>query len=189
MDRITAIVFFVLLVGLVGCGAKSSSGDQSQKIKSPSSDTVSLDGSYGTLSYKGVVERSIEGTNCKYTIKEIHFKYHVFGSINSTTKIPVTIEMVATIAPPSGTGSWDRIFEKAYPTTEVLTFTSPNATITNLTFIIPTDIVHKADHLGLDVTDGTMLWPIAEELKAEPDTPVNASRPIGQATNSSTSAH
>lgn len=171
MRNLSLTSFFALLLALAGCGAKSD--NQSQQAQNLSPDIINLEGSYGTLSYKGVLQSSVEGTNCKYSIKELHLKYHPLGSINSTTKIPVTIELVATKRPPSGDGSWERIFEKAYPATDVLTFTSPNATITNLVFLVPADLVRKADHVGLDVTDGNMLWPFDEELKAQPDSTAN----------------
>ena len=168
--KVGLILGVTSFVAFAGCGEKLSPGGQSQPAQNSSADTINLDGSYGTLSYKGLIERTVEGTNSKYTVKELHLKYHLLGSINATTKIPVTVELVATKRPPSETGPWERIFEKAYPTTEVLTFTSPNATITNLAFLVPSDLAQKADHLGLDVTDGRMLWPFDEELKA----PTNA---------------
>jgi hypothetical protein len=169
------ILSLASLVALAGCGQKSSLSNQSQPAQNPSVDTINLDGSYGTLSYKGLLERSVEGTNFNYTIKKLDLKYHLFGSINATAKIPVTVELVATKRPPSENDPWERIFEKAYPTTDVLSFASPNATITNLVFLIPADLAQKADHLGLDVTDGRMLWPFDEELKAQPDSAVTNS--------------
>jgi hypothetical protein len=176
-----SVVAFV--VAIVGCGDRPSPGVSRDSVDRPSSDRITLDGAYGSLVYKGVVERSIEEDVYKYTIENLSLRYSVFSRLNITKEIQVSVVLVATQRPPSGQGSWKRIFKEVHETGALLTFTSPKTTITNLVFTIPREIVQQANHVGLSVTDGRLLWPIGGELKAEPDGAANRSQPIRAETN------
>lgn len=187
MRKIAFISVLGLVAGTLGCGNNSSPSVSRDQLERPSMDKINLDGSYGTLKYKGVVERSLEKSDCRYTVKNLSLKYSVFSTLNMTKEIRVSVALVATQRPQSGEGSWKRIFEQTQKTGYVLTLTSPKATITNLVFTIPKEVVEQADHVGLSVTDGKFLWPIGDELKAEPGGAANGSQPIRSETNTAPS--
>ena len=132
---------------------------------SPAPRTFELNGSYGTLVYKGTVERVSNGSNYVYTVKNLVLTYSPFAQINMTDEIKVNVEFVATTRPPSGEGPWKRIFVQTHQTSDVLHTSAPTLTIKEVSFTVPKDVVDKADSVGLTVTDGKILWPFAEELK------------------------
>src|SRR5581483_717064 len=127
-----------------------------------------LKGTYGTLGFKGLVERSLEKDGWKYTISDLELKFIDSGTVNETKEIRVGIGLAATQRPRVRNGYWKQLFEKFQPTDKILNATTPELKIANTTFIIPKDAAEQATVIGLFVRDGPLLWPLCDDLKAEP---------------------
>jgi hypothetical protein len=130
-----------------------------------------VDNEYGTLSFKGRIERTDLGDKYKYRIQiAVVFlpgeTTHDGYTMTNRTKIAdlKTCELVATSFVEDGKPykiiqrEWQPIAVRLEKDAEV-------GTLPDLEFLMPKSAVETATHVGLAVSDGKLLWPIPTELK------------------------
>jgi hypothetical protein len=123
--------------------------------------TYELKGSYGTLVYEGNVERRETEKEFEYLIVQLKLKFDPAGTVNSTKEIAAKeIQIVATKKPTEGKGPFTVLHRDKKPTTIVLSEASPTGTLEKIKLVLPKESVDKADHVGLGLSDGKLLWPI-----------------------------
>ena len=166
IKRVTRLVILAFVsLCLTHCRpAPNKLGDQS----SGSDSHFTLRGSYGTLAYEGTAVRTEEQGRCVIRISILRLTFDPRATTNRTDRIDATqLRLVATKKPASGDGPWCSVAQAEHPLSVSLTPESPSTTITDITLSVPADSVCRADHLGLGVTDGKLLWPLGCELKAQ----------------------
>ena len=127
----------------------------------PAPKVIKIDETYGTLAFKGWVERYDEGDNIRFVVKKLKLTFKPSGDVNRTLKIDAKhLLLIATVKPETGKGPWKRIYMKKSSIDKSLTTTSPHTEIINVEFTIPKSTMKQADRLGLGVTDGSLLWPV-----------------------------
>ena len=126
----------------------------------------SLDGTYGSLSFTGVVDRRIDGTDYVYTVRNLHLTLDPDAKSNATDRISdPSLRFAATVKTPDGT-PYKVTFESLIPIEAQLDGSNQTTRVRNVEFVVPRDAVDSADHAGLSVVDGSLMWPISTELKS-----------------------
>ena len=94
-------------------------------------------------------------------IVKIRLNFDPANKGNATKEIAAKeIYIVATKKPTEGKGPYTILQRDKKPTTIVLTEGSPTATLEKIKLVLTKESVEKADHVGLGLTDGKLLWPI-----------------------------
>lgn len=139
--------------------------------------TYQIKGAYGTLTYEGNVERTETEKEYEYLIVKIKFEFDPTGTVNATKEIAAKeIQLVAMKKPAEGKGRSTLLQRDKKPTTFVLTEGSPTATLEKIKLVLTKESVGKADHVGLALTDGKLLWPIKwDEQPVAPKPPKSGS--------------
>ena len=113
--------------------------------------TKSLDGSYGSLAFKGQVERRIEGDNYVYSVGRLDLAFDPQAKSNATDRIiNPSLRFVAIEEQGDGTPQ-QILFESEVPLRVTLNSSNRFASTENLTFVVPRHAVEGADHVGLAV--------------------------------------
>jgi hypothetical protein len=132
--------------------------------------TYDIDTEYGTLAFRGAVERTELQDEYEFLVQIeltfIHGKVKDGGvPINRTEIVDLrTCELVATIWSGKNEPA-EVIYREAYPVTVRLTQYGEATWLPDLRFRLAKSIAARATHIGLSVTDGKLLWPVAVELK------------------------
>ena len=144
------------------------------KTRAKSSDTLKIfdvDNEYGTLSFKGRIERTDLGDKYKYRIQiAVVFlpgeTTHDGYTMTNRTKIAdlKTCELVATSFVEDGK-PYKIIHRERQQIAIRLEEYAEVGTLPDLEFLMPKPAVETATHVGLAVSDGKLLWPIPTELK------------------------
>lgn len=152
---------------------------QNSKIASPKKQpkgfgtlkVFDVDNEYGTLSFKGRIERTDLGDKYKYRIQiAVVFlpgeTTHDGSTMTNRTKIAdlKTCELVATSFVEEGK-PYKMIQREWQPIAIRLEKYAEVGTLPDLEFLMPKSAVETATHVGLAVSDGKLLWPIPTELK------------------------
>jgi len=126
--------------------------------------TIDIDCAYGTLGFRGTVERIDLG-------QEYEFRTHIaitFRPSERTNRTPVAdlrlCELVATVPGEPGTRA-SVLSRETQAIAVVLREDGETKPMPDLTFRLPKSIAAQARHVGLGVTDGRILWPIPTELR------------------------
>ena len=121
---------------------------------------------YGTLGFLGSVDRTDVG-------RQYVFRVHLRATFDKTPNPPINIvdriqlsvmNLVANRRPSDG-GPFEILFVSSQPVAVTFTNQGDSQNLPELEFKIDKDIAEKANHLGLVVSDGRLLWPIATELR------------------------
>jgi hypothetical protein len=124
-----------------------------------------LKGSYGSLSFDGQVERSVEGENYVYLVKRLDLTFHPEARSNATDKVVnPSLRFVAIEAKGDGTPQ-KILFESMAPIKANLDSSKRSAAAGHARFVVPRDFVDNADHVGFAVVDERLMWPIEADLK------------------------
>lgn len=124
-----------------------------------------LDGSYGTLTYTGTVNRAVGRESVVFEVEELHLSFDPEAAVNSTTEVvSPTVRVVTTLRDPEG-GKATITYEARIPTSVRLDAKNRKVVLRGLTFTVPKSAFDSADYAGLGVTDGRMLWPIHQDLR------------------------
>ena len=125
----------------------------------------SLDGSYGSLGFEGTVDRQIQGENYVYTVRRLDLKFDPEAKSNATDRISnASLRFVATVKTPDG-APYRVTYESHVPVQAELDASHRTTSIRNVEFVVPKSAVDSADHAGLALVDGRLMWPISTELK------------------------
>ena len=144
---------------------------KSQKRAFGTLKVFDVDNEYGTLSFKGRVERTDLGDKYNYRIQiAVVFlpgeTTHDGYTMTNRTKIAdlKTCELVATSFVEDGK-PYKMIQREWQPIAIRLEQFGEVGTLPDLEFLMPKSTVEAATHVGLAVSDGKLLWPIPTELK------------------------
>ncbi len=155
-----------LTVGPPGTSAMGLAPRAAQAPRpSPSRSVVfGVDHVYGTLAFKGAIERADLG-------EEYEYRPHIaitFRPNERTNRVPVAnlamCQLVATIPNPEG-GRATVLSRQTEAAAVLLSVDGETKPLPEVTFRLPKSIAAAAGHIGLDVTDMHLLWPIPVELK------------------------
>ncbi len=159
----SAVVLAVLAPGpaATGDGVRA----RPTPIQPPEKPVVfNVDGNYGTLGFKGTVERFDLGG-------EYEYRPHIsitFLPNEQTNRTPIAnLVMVRLVATKPGPER-DRAILLSSESESIAVFLSQDGetkTMPDVVFRLPKSIVAEAAHVVLGVTDMRLLWPIPVELK------------------------
>ncbi len=122
-----------------------------------------IKGSYGTLIYEGTVLRTEKEKDFEYVIEKLNLRFDPTAKTNSTKEIALKeVAVVATKKPEGGKGPYKLLHRDKKSVSVTLNSETPSGTIENIKLTIPKEVADKADVIGLNVSDGTMLWPIRQ---------------------------
>ena len=163
------LALMLISLSLIQCRPETSqppamppSGDRSLG----SDGRFTLLGSYGTLAYEGSAILTQEQDKWVIRIPSLRLTFVPKAFTNPTPRIDVSkVRLVATKRPPSGSGPFDFLASAEQRVSVSLTTESSTATLTPIELSLPSDAVAKADHLGLAISDGKMLWPTGPNFK------------------------
>jgi hypothetical protein len=135
---------------------------QEPTAKSPVT-TYEMKSANGTLAlvYEGKVERREAPMGYEYLLKHLKLRFNPNAEANTFKEIKVKeIFIVATKKPTEGDGPYTVLHRDKRQTIIVLNASSPTATLENIKYFLPKEIVEKADHVGLVITDGELALPM-----------------------------
>ena len=153
---------------LLGCGrttqAPAPQADAGAVDTSSPVDSLQVDASYGTLSFRGRIDRIDRGSEYEYR-PHIDVTFHSNGTVNRTPVVNLLAYRFAATVPGEANGPWQSLHEESRPISIHLTEDNQTAHLPELRFRLPKTIAANARHVGLAVVDGHFMWPIAVELK------------------------
>ena len=141
--------------------------EENAGLRAASAKRFDLKGQFGTLAYAGTVTRTYTGKEYEYLIEELKLTFDSTDQTNSVDEIAVKEVVLSATRRPAEGGRATVLARDKKPTTLVLTKAAPTATLEKVKLVVTQDVHDQADHVGLSVTNGKLLWPIREELKAE----------------------
>jgi len=169
----------IALVFAIGCASFLRA---QEPIAKTDVKTYEIKGSYGTLIYEGKVERRETEKEFEYLIVNIELIFDPAKSVNVNVTKEIAakeILIVATKKPSEGKGRSTILQRDKKPTSIVLTEGSPTATLEKIKLVLTKESVGKADHVGLGLTDGKLLWPITwDEQTVAPKLPQKTTLPM-----------
>lgn len=125
---------------------------------------------YGTLAFRGAVERT-ELQDAFEFLAQIEIMFLPGEVRNGHTVVNRTkvadlsnCELVATIWSGKNEPA-EVLYRESYPIAISLSEYGETAWLPDLRFRVAKSIAARATHIGLSVTDGRLLWPVAVELK------------------------
>jgi hypothetical protein len=132
--------------------------------------TFDINTEYGTLAFRGAVERTelrdeyefLAQIELTFLPGEVRNGYTVTNRTNVADLH--SCQLVATIWSGNKEPA-EVLYREAYPIEIRLAQYGETAWLPDLKFRLPKSIAARATHIGLGVTDGNLLWPIAVELK------------------------
>jgi hypothetical protein len=132
----------------------------------PATRVINVGRAYGTLEFRGQIERLENGDEYEFRPR-ITVTFRADAAENRPD-IPGLIELrlsqlVATIARPGERA--DILHRDVQAISVVLSGDGDAEMLPALLFRLPKKIAEAANHVGLGVSDGRLLWPIAVELK------------------------
>jgi len=127
-------------------------------------DSVMVDASYGTLSFRGKVDRTDRGNALEYRI-HIDVTFHPRGSVNRTAVVDLQECRFVASVPGDHNGPWKVLHEESRPVSIHLTQDGETAHLPDLTYRLSKAIAAEARSVGLAVDDGHRMWPIPVNLQ------------------------
>ncbi len=148
----------------------NSSSRAVRSDQSAATKTFDINKEYGTLAFRGSVERSESGDEYEF-LAQIELTFlpgetrNGYTVTNRTAVADLTTcALVATVYG-GGKEPAEILYRESYPITIHLTQYGETAWLPDLRFHLDKSIAARATHIGLTVSDGRLLWPIAVELK------------------------
>jgi len=133
--------------------------------QSPAAKTFAIDTQYGTLSFRGSVDRVDNGS--KYVIHtRLRLTFDKTQGVNRADRIDLTtLALVATRKTGTNNSPTEVLYRRAQTISAQFTKQGDALDLPELEFTIDKAIVEKATFVGLNVSDGKILWPIAMDLR------------------------
>ena len=158
----------LLLAGAVhvfgACGSSGHSTELTPEAVATPIDSIAVDASYGTLSFRGRVDRLDRGSEFEYRT-HIDVTFHPAERVNRTPVVDLReCRFVASI-PSDDNGPWKMLHEESRPVSVHLAQDGEVAHLPDFTFHLAKAIAAQARRVGLGVDDGHFLWPIPVNLQ------------------------
>jgi hypothetical protein len=148
----------------------SSTAQEAEEGRHAAVKTFDINTEYGTLAFRGAVERTESQDEYEFLARiELTF-IHGFAReggvpVNRTEIVDLrSCDLVATIWSGKKEPA-EVLYREAYPVKVHLAKYGESARLPDLRFHVAKSVAVRATHIGLSVTDGHLLWPVAVELK------------------------
>jgi hypothetical protein len=130
-----------------------------------SAKTFAIDTRYGTLSFRGTVDKVDNGS--KYVIHtRVSLTFDKTQGVNRADRIDLTtLALVATRKTGTKNSPTEVLYRSAQTISAQFTKQGDALDLPELEFTIDKAVVEKATFVGLNVSDGKILWPIAVDLR------------------------
>jgi tetratricopeptide (TPR) repeat protein len=123
-----------------------------------------LGGNYGSLVFEGTYSQTVKDAANVYNVKNMAIRFVPNAMVNPADA--VTLKLIQLVASKKVADKFTILYSRSLPiSVPELDSSTRQATITNIEFQVPTSIVDDATHVGLSVSDGRMMWPVATEFK------------------------
>ena len=152
ITKLSRVAFAVALYGLPGCA--SSPSTEPTPINSFNVDT-----SYGTLSFRGSVDRVDRGREYEY-LTHIDVTFHPDRTVNRTPVVNLIACRFVASVPGDDKGPWQMLHEETRPISVYLSRDGQTAHLPELRFRLSKAIAAQARAVGLGLLDGRLMWPI-----------------------------
>jgi len=151
-----ALVALGIVAFSQGCGGNPAS---------PTGDvTTPIDGSYGTLAFRGSVVRRNTGSRYEYAV-QLAATFDAAARTNAVSAIHLTaIRFVATRTTTPG-ASASVLYSDSRSISADFSADRDARQLPSVTFQLDKSIEQQAQHVLVSVTDGRLLWPVPAELK------------------------
>jgi hypothetical protein len=161
-NRALAVTFVTIGATLALCGPAPLAVRQAPAASSvPRISTIEK--SYGTLEFRGVVERSETADDYEFRTR-LAVTFHPAEKINRVAVVQLRVmQLVATRM--TATAKAEALHRDAQPIDVVLIDEGETKSLPEMVFRLPKSIAATVNHVGLGVSDGTRLWPVATELR------------------------
>jgi hypothetical protein len=143
---------------------------ETQRSRPPIVEVFDINTKYGTVTFRGAVERTELPGEFEF-LAQINVTFTPDkdpdggGPVNQTEIVDLRFcELVATIWSGKKEPA-EVLYRESHPVAIRLTKNGEAAQLPDLRFRVSKSIAARATHIGLGVTDGKLLWPIAVELK------------------------
>ena len=163
-----------------GTGGSATESAYAQNAKTISRNTQSgtsgaikvfdVDCDYGTLAFKGRIERTDMGNKYKFRtqIAVVFLPGETLNGYTMTNRTKIAdlkfCDLVASVVP-ANRQPVEVLHKEAHPIAVRLTEYGEVGVLPDLEFYVTKSIADRATHIGLGVTDGKLYWPIPTELK------------------------
>jgi hypothetical protein len=161
-NRALAVTFVTIGATLALCGPAPLAVRQTP---APSSGPriIAIEKSYGTLEFRGVVERTETADDYEFRTR-LAVTFHPAETINSVAVAQLQVaQLVATRM--YGRERAEVLHRDTHPIDVVLIDEGETKSLPELVFRLPKSIAATANHVGLGVSDGKLLWPVPTELR------------------------
>ena len=161
-NRALAVTFVTIGATLALCGPAPLAGRQTPASSSTPRITA-IEKSYGTLEFRGVVERTETAEDYEFRTR-LAVTFHPAEQINRVAVAQLqVVQLIATRM--YGRERAEVLHRDAQPIDVVLIDEGETKSLPELVFRLPKSIAATVNHVGLGVSDGKLLWPIPTELK------------------------
>ena len=161
-NRALAVTFVTIGATLALCGPAPLAVRQTA-ASSSAPRIIAIEKSHGTLEFRGLVERSETADDYEFRTR-LAVTFHPGENVNRVAVAQLkVIQLVATRM--FGTARAELLHRDAQPIDVVLIDEGETKSLPEMVFRLPKSIAATVNHVGLGVSDGKLLWPIATELK------------------------
>ena len=151
-------------LSFLGCGSGRRSAEVKPESVAKPMESVQVDASYGTLSFRGRIDRADYGSDVEYRL-HIDVTFHSAEQINSTSVIDLRECRFVASVPADSSGPWKMLHVESRPISVHLTQDGETAQLPELTFRLRKAVAAQARRVGLAVNDGHFMWPIPVNLQ------------------------
>ena len=161
-NRALAVTFVTIGATLALCGPAPLAVRQIP-AHSSAPRIIAIEKSYGTLEFRGLVERSETADDYEFRTR-LAVTFHPAEKINRVAVAQLqVVQLIATRM--FGTARAEVVHRDPQPIDVVLIDEGETKSLPELVFRLPKSLAATANHVGLGVSDGKLLWPIATELR------------------------
>ena len=161
-NRALAVTFVTIGATLALCGPAPLAVRQTP-APSSAPRIIAIEKSYGTLEFRGLVERAETADDYEFRTR-LAVTFHPAEKINSVAVAQLQVaQLVATRM--YGRERAEVLHRDTHPIDVVLIDEGETKSLPELVFRLPKSIVATANHVGLGVSDGKLLWPVPTELR------------------------
>lgn len=175
-NRAACLLFCFLICGVYAIGVQGVQSALAQNgvitLRNAQSNIKTFDvaSQYGTLAFRGQVERMDMGDRYKYKVRMavVFAPGETLNGYTRTNRTEVAdlraCRLVATSVP-GDNQPVQVLYEEVHPIAIRLGEFGQQAVLPDLEFYLAKSIADRATNIGLGVTDGKLLWPIPTQLK------------------------